>query len=230
MCSGPVSGETTSAAASRMPTRLRSPLPSAETTGRCTPLDDRPLGVASSRGDSPPTSTGCRPKSRSERVRHLGPALREPVLLRLAAADTSGAIGRSNFAKNSCCHARSSGHGPRSHVTGLGRHAERGEEFEVLVLHVLHRVRRDLRVGEQPVEIARARAVEAELHRRGASAVSTPALRYTWSSITTSKGVRERACARREGAPAALRGRRGRSRPPRGARARASPGRAAAPT
>jgi len=47
----------------------------------------------------------------------------------------------------------------------LGGDPERGQELEVLILHVLVLVRRDLCIGEEPVEIARARVVEAELHR-----------------------------------------------------------------
>ena len=46
------------------------------------------------------------------------------------------------------------------------RNVERREELEVLILHVLRRVRRNAMRREQPIEIARARAVEAELHRR----------------------------------------------------------------
>ena len=66
-----------------------------------------------------------------------------------------------------CCHARSSGHGPEVPRHRLVRNAERRQELEVLILHVLPvRVRRDLPVREQPVHVARARAVESELHRR----------------------------------------------------------------
>ena len=46
------------------------------------------------------------------------------------------------------------------------RYAERVEKLEVLVLHVLPFARRNAMRGEQPVRVARAMAVEAELHRR----------------------------------------------------------------
>jgi hypothetical protein len=57
---------------------------------------------------------------------------------------------------------------PRTQVPldWLRRHAERGEELEVLILDVLDRAGGNLSVGEKPVEIARARPVEAELDRR----------------------------------------------------------------
>ena len=45
------------------------------------------------------------------------------------------------------------------------RYAEGSQELEVLVLHVLRRVRRNSLRGEQPIEIACTRRVETELHR-----------------------------------------------------------------
>src|SRR6185312_2079370 len=46
-----------------------------------------------------------------------------------------------------------------------GRNTQRREELEVFVLHVLSRVRRKVDVGEEPAEVARACAVEAESDR-----------------------------------------------------------------
>jgi hypothetical protein len=95
----------------------------------------------------------------------------------LLVATTIGAIGRSNPARNSACQARSSGHGPSSQTGSPCGHAERVEELEVLVLHVLPFARRDAMRGEQPVRVARAVAVEAELHRRAGERRHEPALK-----------------------------------------------------
>ena len=75
----------------------------------------------------------------------------------LLVATTIDAAGRSNGAKNVRCHARSSATARGSTSTGAVRHAERREELEVLILHVLRRVRRNLVRREQPVQ-SRARA------------------------------------------------------------------------
>ena len=46
------------------------------------------------------------------------------------------------------------------------RNVQRGEELEVLVLYVLDLVRRNAMRREEPVEVARASTIEAELYRR----------------------------------------------------------------
>ena len=57
---------------------------------------------------------------------------------------------------------------PRSEIPldRLVRNAERGEEFEILILHVLQRVRRNAMRREQPIRVARAGAIESELDGR----------------------------------------------------------------
>ncbi len=148
-----------------MLTSRRSPLPSAFTTGRFAPAAIAPA-VASSRGDCPPTSTGVSPKSALSASASCAHRSGNQSFCGLLLPITSGTIGRSNGFMNSFCHARSPCHGPSPHDTGSDRHAERREELEILILHMLDRVRRDLPVREEPVEIVRARAVESDLDAR----------------------------------------------------------------
>src|SRR5205823_14210834 len=101
-----------------------------------------------------------------QRVGHLGPSLRKPVLFRLA---------RCNHDRRG----RPLETGEELPLPGsfvrpwadvplhrLPWHAELAQELEVLILDVLIRVWRNPAVGEQPIEVARAGAIEAELHRR----------------------------------------------------------------
>ena len=166
MCSGPVSGDSTSAEPSRMPTRLRRPLPSADTSGaRARARDDllsvraravsvRRRAPAADRNRSrarrppPPSAPGASPSAACSSPRRSTPP-----------------AGRTARRTPAARRARAS-HGPRFHVDLADRHAERGEKLEVLILHVLRRVRRNAVRREQPVHVARARAVEPELDRR----------------------------------------------------------------
>ena len=187
--------------------------------------------AASSRGERPPTSTGCSPKSLQSASHTSAQRSGSQSFSGLLVATTIGAIGRSNPARNSRCHARSSGHGPRSHDRLAVRDAERVEELEVLVLHVLPFARRDAMRGEQPVDVARARAVEAELHRRAGERRDEPRLEVDLQRRARGRTAASRARVARRGTRASrASGRTRRSRRRTGVRARASPGPAAAPT
>src|SRR5215212_6349381 len=61
-------------------------------------------------------------------------------------------------------------------LDGLVWHAEGMKKLEVLILHVLILVRRDLPIREKPVEIARALAIEAELDGRADERRDDPGL------------------------------------------------------
>ena len=54
--------------------------------------------------------------------------------------------------------------------------AERGEEFEILILHVLQRMRRNAVRREQPVRVACAGAIESELDGRAREPRDDPRL------------------------------------------------------
>ena len=102
----------------------------------------------------------------AKRVRHLCPPLAAPFLLRIRRANDERRERAGNCAENVV--ASRDLFRPRSELPleRLSGNAERGEKFEILILHVLRRVRRNALVGEEPVEIARTCLVEAELHRR----------------------------------------------------------------
>ena len=118
-CSGPVSGERTSADPSMIETSLRSPLPNAETgVQRVAPMIA--CSAASSRDQRPPTSTGCSPKSCQSATQTSAQRSGIQSFSALLVATTMLAAGRSSGAKNSRCHGRSSGHGPSFHSTGSG--------------------------------------------------------------------------------------------------------------
>ena len=164
MCSGPVSGASTSDDPSRMPTRLRSPLPSAECGGCLGALENDLLGVQLARrsaADQHRLQTEIVTRAR----RRLRPSAREAnpsaaCSSRRRSTPTADRI----VAKNACCHARSCVPRPEVPHDRPERNAERREKLEVLVLDVLRRVRRNAVRREQPIEVARARAIEAELH------------------------------------------------------------------
>jgi hypothetical protein len=85
------------------------------------------------------------------------------------------------------------------------RHAERLQELEVLVLHVLRRVRRDAVRGDDPVGVARAGAVEAELDGRVDERGDEARLQVDLQvEHEVEAAPRERAAHVGEGAPAAL--------------------------
>ena len=166
MCSGPVSGASTSDDPSRMPTRLRSPLPSAER--RCTRARENHLLGRAARAVSvrrrAPAADRNRSQSASATSAHRSGS---QSFCGLLVATTIDASGRSNGAKKTRCCARAFVV-PRPEVPHdfADRHAERREKLEVLILDVLRRVRRNSLRREQPIHVARARAIEAELHGR----------------------------------------------------------------
>ena len=108
---------------------------------------------------------GLKPEVVPQRVRHLSPALRHPILLALACGDHDWRDGPLELVEErALCRTLVF---PWSQVPRhrFVRTAECLEELEVLVLHVLAIARWQPIRGEEPVEVARARAVEAELYR-----------------------------------------------------------------
>ena len=106
-----------------------------------------------------------KPEVMPQRVRHLRPALGHPVLLRLARGHDDGCNGTVEPRKKITL--RRALMLPRSEIPGhrFVRNTECLEELEVLVLYVLSLACRQPVRGEEPVEVARPCAVEAELHR-----------------------------------------------------------------
>ncbi len=99
-------------------------------------------------------------------VGELGPAFRDPVLVRSAAADDECRERAVELRAKLALPLALVGPRPEVPLHGLVRHADGRQELEVLILHVLRRMRRNAVRREEPVEIARTRVVEAELHGR----------------------------------------------------------------
>src|SRR6267143_3592890 len=100
-----------------------------------------------------------------ERVTYLGPPLRNPVLLRLAGSDDDRRdrpADRTNEIPLPLALVR-----PRTKIPlyRLGRNSQGPEKLEILILHVLDGMRRNLSVGKEPVQVARTSAIEAKLDR-----------------------------------------------------------------
>src|SRR5262245_2901101 len=106
------------------------------------------------------------PEVEPQRVRDFGPALWHPVFLLLARCDD-----------DRCDRAFEAGSErllpftlvwPRTQISHdwLVWNVQGRQKLEILILYMLHGMRRDVVRREQPVEVARPRAVEAQLHRR----------------------------------------------------------------
>ena len=151
MCSGPVSSEITSALASRIDTSLRSPLLSAD-TGLCRVRCMITASVASSRGDRPPTSTGCSPYRPLSASGELAPSLGDPILLRATRANHERHDRPLELLHEFALPLALVVPRPELPLDNARVHAERRDEFEILILNVLRLVRRDVLVREEPVQ------------------------------------------------------------------------------
>jgi hypothetical protein len=166
-----------------------------------------------------------------QRVTHLHPAIGKPVLGRLAGADHHGHDGavelRHELALPGALFVVERTKPP---LRGPVRHAECVEKLEVLILHVLPNVRRNAVRGEQPVRVARACLVEAQLHGRAGERRDEAGLEvHLQPQHQVELALRPAPHAPRETPATRASDRRARCRPPAGARAPAWPGRAAAP-
>ena len=106
------------------------------------------------------------PEVAVQRIAHGGPALRQPIFLRFTCRHDDR---RNRSLEDAQAFALLTAFvRPRAEIPYRRSmwHAERIEEFEILILHMLHRMRLHLRIREHPVQIARARHIEAEFHRR----------------------------------------------------------------
>src|SRR6266853_441277 len=109
-----------------------------------------------------------------ERVTYLGPPLRSPVLLRLARPDDDRRdrpADRTNEIPLPLALVR-----PRTKIPlyRLGRNSESREKLEILILNVLDGMRRNLSIRKEPVQVARASAIEAEFNRSARGAGDDP--------------------------------------------------------
>src|SRR5450759_4236636 len=131
MCNGPVSGDRTSAAASKMPTRPRSPPCPSALAGLQRALSRM---MCSARADQ----HGLQPEIAVQRVTDLRPPLREPVLLRLAGRHHDGGDGAVE-ARQELALPRALGVVPRPAAPGhrLVRPPQPVGEIAVLVLHAI---------------------------------------------------------------------------------------------
>ena len=101
-----------------------------------------------------------------QRIAHRRPALRKPVFLRLARRNDNRCDRSIEDAQSFALLPELMWPGPKVPDRRCVRDADGVEKLEVLILHMLHRVRPHLCIRENPVQIARARHVEPELHRR----------------------------------------------------------------
>ncbi len=121
--------------------------------------------ACSSRGERPPYERRLESEVVPQRVGDVTPSLGKPVFLRLARRDDD----RRNrtLERRDELSLRVALGRPRTEVPldRLVRDTDRREKLEVLILHVLLRVRRNAIRGEQPVGVARTHAIEPELYR-----------------------------------------------------------------
>ena len=176
MCSGPVSGDKHQRRSVENADEVAESAAERRYRRRASAIARMICSAASSRGERPPTSTGCRPKSCQSASPTSAQRSGHPVLLRLAR--------RHDDRRHRPIERREELPlprtlvGPRAEVPldRLVRHAERGEELEILILDVLRLVRRNAVRREQPVRVARARAIEAQLHGRARERRDDPRL------------------------------------------------------
>ncbi len=193
MWSGPVSGERTRADPSRMLDEVAQPTAECRPRTRVRPREDHALGVHLARRVRPPTSTGCSPNSCSSASAISAHRSGGQSFSGLLVADDDR--GRRTIDPLEELPLPRPFGGPRPEVPDHrhARHAERREELEILVLDVLRRVRREAfrLVNSQLRSRARARSKPSLMGAR-VSAVTSPALKYTWRSSTRSNSARAR--------------------------------------
>src|SRR5215207_11234117 len=126
---------------------------------------------------SPTNEHRLQPVVARQHIHHLGPSLGQPVLLRFAGRDDDGRDRPLDWRVEAALPVTLRWPRPEVPRYRLVRDAECGEELEVLILDVLAVwVRGDLSVREEPVEVARTRAIEAKLHRRARKRRDEPGL------------------------------------------------------